>query len=57
MARKEVDPVGLHKQSGIDAQEILKLKIAQHKQNSIVKKVFWQENGPPGQRGPMLKQT
>jgi hypothetical protein len=44
---KEVDPVGLHRQSGIHAQEILKFKIAPHKQKSIVKKKFGQEYGPP----------
>jgi hypothetical protein len=39
---KKVDPVGLHRQSGIHAQEILKFKIAPHKQKSIVKKFFMQ---------------
>jgi len=57
LALKEVDPVGLHGQSGIHAQEILKFKIAPHKQKSIVKKLFLQEDGPPGQRGPVLKHT
>ena len=47
MTLKEVDPVGLHRQSGIHAQEILKFKIAQHKQKSIVKRFFWQEDAPP----------
>jgi len=32
-------------------------KITPHKQNSIVKKLFWQEDGPPGHRGPLLKHT
>jgi len=44
-ALKEVDPVSLHRQSGIHAQEILKFKIVPHKQKSIVK-IFWQEDGP-----------
>jgi len=58
LALKEVDPVGLHRQSGIHAQEILKFKIAPHKQKSIVKKVClagrW---GPTDKRGPVLKYT
>jgi hypothetical protein len=32
----------------------LNFKIAPHKQKSVVKK-FWQEDGPPGQRGTVLK--
>jgi hypothetical protein len=38
LALKEVDPVVLHRQSGIHAQEILEFKIAPHKEKSIVKK-------------------
>jgi len=45
LALKEVDLVSLHRQSGIHAQEIKKFKIAPHKQKSIVKKLFWQEDG------------
>ena len=45
-ALKEVDPIGLHKQS-LRIVEIF--KIAPHKQK------FWKEDGPPppGQRGPV----
>jgi hypothetical protein len=46
LALKEVDPVGLHRQSGIHAQEILKFKIAPHKQKSIVKNFFGRNMGP-----------
>ena len=47
MAPKEVDPVGLHRQSGIHAQEILKFSIAPHKQKSIVNKFFGRKIGAP----------
>ena len=32
-----------------------KFIIAPHKQKSIVKKNVWLEDGPPGQRSPVLK--
>jgi hypothetical protein len=35
-------------------QNAFKLKIAPHKQKSIAK-INWQEDSPPGQRGPVLK--
>jgi hypothetical protein len=37
--------------------ERLQIKIAPHKQKSIVKKIVGQEDEPPGQRGPVLKHT
>ena len=37
-------------------QDAFKLKIAPHKQKSIVEKK-WQEDWPPGQRGPVLKHS
>jgi len=67
---KEVDPVGLHKQSGIHVcsgnlgiVKILryfrsdKFKIAPHKQKSIVKNFFLEGRWPPGQRSPVPKHT
>ena len=33
-------------------QNAFKFKIAPHKQKSIVKKIIWQEDVPPVQRGP-----
>jgi len=38
-------------------QNAFKLKIVPHKQKSIVKKFSLQEDGPPGQRGPVLEHT
>jgi len=44
--------------SGISPkQNSFNFKIAPHKQKSIVKKYFWQEDGSPGQRVPVLKHT
>ena len=55
MALKEVNPVGLHRQSGIYVQEILKFLIAPHKQKSIVKKVFFgRKMGPLANGAPCL---
>jgi hypothetical protein len=62
-ALKEVDSVGLHRQSGIHGiapkQNAFKFKIAPHKQKSIVNFyfVFGRKMGLPGQRGPVLKHT
>ena len=59
-ALKEVDPVGLHIQSGIHAQEIVKFKIAPHNYAKIHRKNKlagrWNPP-PPGQWGPVLKHT
>jgi hypothetical protein len=57
-ALKEVDPVGLHRQSGIHTQEIhvwnrsekqnaFKFKSAPHKQKSIVKKICQEDAHHP----------
>ena len=38
-------------------QNAFKFKIVPHKQKSMAKKKNWQEDGPPGQLGPVLKHT
>jgi hypothetical protein len=41
----------------VPKQNDFKFKIAPLKQISIVQNIIWQEDGPPGQRGPVLKHT
>ena len=36
-------------------QNVFKFKFAPHQQESIAKTIFWKDDGPPGQRGPVLK--
>ena len=59
MALREVNPIGLHRQSGIllHAQEILEFYIAPHKQKSIVETCFWQEDAPPLANGALCFST
>jgi len=52
LALKEIDQVGLHRQSGIYAQEISRFKIAPHKQKSIVKSCFGMKIASPWPTGP-----
>jgi len=54
-ALKEIDPVVLHKAVRQMKLNAFKFKIAPHKQKS--KKDSWQEDGPLGQRGTVLKHT
>jgi hypothetical protein len=49
-AMKEVDPVRLHRQSGIHAQDLGIVKI-------LRKKKIGRKMPPPDQRGPVLYQT